>query len=723
VTTFAAPSTKSADPRSPLARGIALASVLICAVLSPLVLPAPASAVVTEVGTVKVGLTPRNVAAPVDGDGASVASFENAAGNPVLHGSKVYVLYWDPADIYHGDWQGHIDTFMQELGSESGSLSNVFAVATQYTDKSNVPATYGITFRGSYTDTSPYPISGCTDPSQPSALACVTDQQIQTQLQSFIASHGLPKGMGVVYYVLTPPHVSVCLDAEATHCSDYTRSAKEITEKKFTSASYLNSLCSYHSDINPGGLPTGDANTVLYATIPWSATTLGGVPAYECQDGGYNPDGKVAEESERPAERTKKQQEEFEEGNAKQKLAILEQEEREGPHAEEPNQSGLGPDGTYDTALSDLIVNQIALEQQDIVTNPLLNAWQDSAHNEDTDECRDWFATGGDAGSVTPDEHTLAGTLSNQTLGTTQYYLQTAFNLAALRLPYPGVPCVGGVNLIPSFTSPNPVNTGDVIGFDGMESDIDLNSGIAFSAAGAPKPDYATYAWSFGDGTPVVSGFAPGAPLCEAPWLSPCDASVFHTYATGGRYDVTLTVTDVGGNSKSVTREVLVAGPPPASAGAAGAGAGAGAAGAGSTTGAGTSAAGTVPAPVAVASVASRSLRTALKKGLVVRYSVNEQVAGHLEVLLARSLAKSLKVGGSPATRLPAGTPPQLVIAKAVLITTKAGHSTVAIKFSKTVAKRLSHAHKLSLLLRLVVRNAAKSPASTTVLSKVTLAG
>ena len=92
----------------------------------------------------------------------------------------------------------------------------------------------------------------------------------------------------------------------------------------------------------------------------------------------------------------------------------------------------------------------------------------------------------------------------------------------------------------------------------------------------------------------------------------------------------------------------------------------------------------------------SRSLRNALRKGLVVRYSVNEQVAGHFEVLIARSLARRLKLGGAPATGLPAGTPPQLVIAKAILVTTKGGHSTIHIKFSKHVAERLKHTHKVA---------------------------
>jgi hypothetical protein len=109
---------------------------------------------------------------------------------------------------------------------------------------------------------------------------------------------------------------------------------------------------------------------------------------------------------------------------------------------------------------------------------------------------------------------------------------------------------------------------------------------------------------------------------------------------------------------------------------------------------------------------------------MAVTYSVNEQVAGRFEVLMARSVASKLKIGGPAATGLPAGTPPQVVIAKAVLVTTKGGRSTVHIKFSKKIAARLKHVHAAPLMLRLVVRNAsASSPETATVLSSVTLSG
>ena len=107
------------------------------------------------------------------------------------------------------------------------------------------------------------------------------------------------------------------------------------------------------------------------------------------------------------------------------------------------------------------------------------------------------------------------------------------------------------------------------------------------------------------------------------------------------------------------------------------------------------------------------------RKGLVVRYSVSQQATGHFEVLLAASIAHRIGLHPPLATGLPAGTPPQVVIAKALLVTTKAGRNTLKIQFGKITAKRLRRLHNVPLMLRLTVRNAGGG--TTTVLSKLTL--
>jgi hypothetical protein len=717
-------------------------AALIASVLAVLAFEvAPAGAIVETVGVAKVnaGLQPRSTSL-LDGFGPEAETFANPSGAPVLASNKTYAIYWDPTDHYHGDWQHVIDTFFQRMGADSGSLASVFAVDAQYTDAANHHALYKSTFMGAYTDTEPYPVATCEDPKplagtgypspEPDKITCLTNQQIQEQLASFITKHSLPKGMGTIFYVLTPPGVTVCLDAGGSngHCSDYETSSPE---------SYDNSFCSYHSDINPDNAVTGDANTILYSAIPWTAGGLADghlgsmdqTPAYDCQDGGFDPSSKPIEEKEHIKPHTKKEEEEFSKETPQETREREEAEalELEKPHQQEPNQVPCpSPDGFCDTGLADLIINQIGIEQQNVVTDPLLSSWKDGKGNEATDECRNFFAPVL-GGSVTANPQTFAGTLYNQSLNGGKYYLNDAFNLAALKLPYPAITCLPGIRLEPQFTAPNPVNTGEVVGFDGMESDITLNWGTIYSGSVA-QPTYASYTWNFGDGTPTVTGFAPGAPWvnsgnspCSVPWMAPCAASAFHSYKYGGAYAVTLTVTDTGGNTTSVTNPITVEGPPPPSPPSEPA-SGSSASGAPGSSGSPSSSGVTtkpVPAPVASQAIVSRSLAKTIRGGLVARYSVNEQVTGHFEVLLAASIAHRLGLHGPLAAGLATGTPPQVIIAKALLVTTKAGSNTLKLQFGKITAKRLRRLHTVPLMLRLTVRNAGGG--TTTVLSKIAL--
>ena len=95
-----------------------------------------------------------------------------------------------------------------------------------------------------------------------------------------------------------------------------------------------------------------------------------------------------------------------------------------------------------------------------------------------------------------------------------------------------------------------------------------------------------------------------------------------------------------------------------------------------------------MPLPVATAAVVSHSLKTALSKGVAVHYQVNEQVAGHFEVLLGQKMAKHLKIHGSLASDLPAGTEPEYVIGTALVVTLKGGGSTTHVVLTKSASKR-----------------------------------
>jgi len=715
-----------------------------------LALSAPAHAVVTEVGATKVGLQPRT---EVLGEG-EVGSFGNESGHPVVHQSNLFAIYWDPQNRFHHEWLTGIDNFLQRLGASSGEFGVALSALAQYRDRTNTGADYKTVFRGAYSDTAKYPAAGCADPNPAftaKPITCLTDAQVREQLQAFISSRGLPKGMTSIFYVLTPPGVAVCMDAAATRCSDYKVSGPEALKEERNSASYKQSFCSYHAAVSPTNEEFGDGNTVLYAVIPWSAGTAGAgsglaasqnvyKQAFDCQDGGWNPE-EGEENREKAPEPSEAEQKAFEEASAEEKASIEKRRRLEGPRDQEPNQEGKGEEGDYAQALYDLIVNQIAIEQASTVTDPLLNAWQDSEGNEVADQCRNVFDStagkdgGSIAGAVGADEHTEAGTLSNTgmssaELGGARYYLNNVLNLAG------GGGCVGGVGLIARFTAPNTVNTNDAVTFDGMESTVSLLRGEAFAPTGPPSTTYATFSWNFGDGSPEVSGYAPGAPLCEAPWLSPCAASALHAYAGPGTYEVTLTATDVGGYVSQVSHTVTVVGPepPPAEAGggspgggssaggssssavASGGAAGPGGSGGGPGPGAGS---GAVAAPSATALIVSHSLRSALRNGLAVRYAVNEKVAGRFEVLLAKSAAKKIGLHAPLVTGLAQGTPAQTLIARSILVTTAGGRGQLRIHFSKTNAARLRKLRGATLMLRLVVRNPSNATATALATSKL----
>jgi hypothetical protein len=727
---------------SPRARGGALTLLLGVVLAALLLAPTLASALVVHVktgaSTTAVGLQPTSEASPLDGngrdkgkageEGPGAARFNNPEGNPVVEGNPTthsvdaYVIYWenpenpqDPQDlrVYPGEWQGLIDRYMGDLSAASETGGNdVFTVDTQYTDLTATGLTGRATgqtrFLGAYTDTNAYPkAAGCTDTylKSPPEATCVSDAQIREQLHTFIGQHGLQTGMNTIFFVLTPPGIGVCVGAGggSSPCS---QDNGAVTAKGF---------CSYHSYY-----PDPQYGTVLYAAIPWTFGDTGGPfgeaanPGSECQDGGWN----VNAEKDGP----------------------LEQQQKPPEVPQEPNQlTELGVDGFWDEGVADLAIGQLASEQQNTITDPLLNAWQDKEElageevaYENTDECRNFFLTIS-GGGASKKEHTGAGDLSNQILFGDNYYVNNAFNLAAQKLSYPGVPCRRGIDLVPAFTEPPTVAAGEIVGFNGMESDITLNVGEMFTPTGEEKLTYPTFTWNFGDGSPAASGYAPGGEpgngqptLCEEPWLPPCAASTFHSYQYGGVYKVTLTVKDVAGNIATAERVITVIGPPPpvppappAPSPTTGAGAGAGGAGGSGPGGSGGSA---LPRPVATAAAVSSSLKQVARSGLVVHYSVSEQVAGRFEVLLNATTAHRMGISGPAATNLPAGFPKSLVIGHALLVTTKAGRSSVRIKFTKSTAKHLRRAHKVTLTLRLIVRNASpQNPLFTTVSSSVVL--
>jgi hypothetical protein len=620
---------------------LALAALASLATLS---FAAPAGAVVTKVGSLEYGIQPETA---VVGTSSTPLAY---GGGEVVHSNAPYAIYWDPADVYSGAWQSLTSGYLKGVGAESKGLTNVNAVATQYRDETGGNASYNSAFHGAFTDVEPYASPGETSEKCSEGEICLTDAQIRAQLTKYISANPrLPTGLNPatgptpIYFIFTPPKVTVCLDKTSGNCSNASASLP---------------LCSYHSYVSVEGA------TVLYAVEP----STGGARS-NCQDGSGT--------------------------------------------LEEPN---LTP--------GDIFVNGLAAQLIATTTDPLLTGWHDlksGGGNEVPDKCRNEFSPLLIGGFTLKKEF-------NQAIRGVHYYLNDEFNQAALYDPYPGNACLNQVALAPRFTAPNAVHSEEEVTLNASESYIDL--GIA------------KYHWDFGDETEPVTVDCGNFTPTNGQRPAQCDGdpgvanpnpvgSVKHKYTYAGTYNATLTITDDGGNQASFTEPVTVFGqarpqavqggagaPQPTQAGTATPSSATAGAGTGSTKGAGTAST-THPLPLATAASVSRSLRSVLRSGLVIRYSVNEQVAGHIEVLLASSTARRIGLHGTAATGLPKGTAPQTVIARAILVTTRAGRSTVKIQFGKTTASRLRRLGKVSLMLRLVVRNG--STGSATILSPFTL--
>lgn len=630
--------------------------------------------------TVEVGVTPRQPVSfqlkPLQWHGGSVDS-----------ATYFYAIYWDPAHAYHSDWMRLIDGYLHDVGAASGQLSNVFALNAEYRSATGARAGYNATFRGAYTDTTPYPASGCVEANV--QAVCLTDGQLRAELKRFVQSEKLQTGREVVYYLLTPPAVTVCLNEGGSgNCST---SKNEVKEEEVEEGKVVNSpglventtgFCGYHSVIEPGG-----ENPIVYAVQPWIAGHAGRILS-EIPLINMLPTGAAL---------------------ACQNSTVL----------VEPNQANsfINPD-SYETGLADLIINGLSIEQNDIMVDPMLSdGWYQTGTNaEQSDMCRSRF------GVLPPKqegEEKLEGTHaqkdSNEGLNGNRYYLQWGYSSAAVSSSQDAV-CWEGVEQAPHFTANTVVKGGDVIAFDALESGLTLDANLAAVEPGNPYTA-PIYEWQFGDNTTV-------GPTT--------DASVFHAYQYGGEYQVTLTVTDSGGYVRSTTKTVPVSGPPAPAPPAPGGGSGSPSSPAGSGPSAGASSGGTTTSsapssaptsgPTLTESVLSRSLKKALRIGIPVHYGVDEPVSGTAEALLDSATAARLHVKGRVATGLPKGYPREIVVGNGVIVATRAGQGTVRVDFVKSLAKRLAKARQLKLTLRFVLRS--RSPSGihvTTTFSTVVL--
>jgi hypothetical protein len=190
---------------------------------------------------------------------ASSGAAGNPSGTPILgvvphtggvaaaaHGllSRAAVGVAAPTTLtFDSSYETLINRYFADVATASGTTSNVYSVATQYSG-SNGPVLYQSTVGGAYVDKDPLPANGCDDLFD---TYCLNDSQLQREIQAVMAAKGWQGGLDHIFFLMTPQGVGSCADASANFCT-------------------TNTFCAYHSAFGTS------ADPVIYANQPYAGT-------------------------------------------------------------------------------------------------------------------------------------------------------------------------------------------------------------------------------------------------------------------------------------------------------------------------------------------------------------------------------------------------------------------------------------------------------------------
>ena len=192
-------------------------------------------------------------------------------GGLVLRSNRTHVIFWAPAGsglAFEPGYQDLVQTFLIDVAADSHRTTNVYGLSGQYADGTG-PAAYDSTYGGAITATDPLPANGCAEPpaTGPGWSMCLTDTQLQTEIEHVIATDHLPAGNQDVYFLVTPDGLGSCTDAGSSSCALGGR---------------VGGYCGYHSETPDG---------IVYAVIPYNA-----VPGH-CQSNNPRPNSSPADPS------------------------------------------------------------------------------------------------------------------------------------------------------------------------------------------------------------------------------------------------------------------------------------------------------------------------------------------------------------------------------------------------------------------------------------------
>jgi len=624
------------------------------------------------------------------------------SGGAVMHNNEPFALTWDlptPNRRYWETTRSYLQQFLRDVADSSGSLGSPYAVTPQYRDsagRANDSSAYGggcidLGASGGFTcdfgDSTgsgtghDYPASTCKPSgSDPVHLGhdggvgsaandtCLTDAQIQAEVSAAsgqLNGHGKP-GYSPLVVVLTPPGVVDCLDSPGASspgklCSANATPAPPTPTLSTASTGGTVTAGIYEVEITyqtPSGETPPSGVQFITAVDPTSTITVKAPPQesgatgwyiYVSQGGAFSRQGALqsmnqdftlsAPPSSGAAPPT-----------PVPSFCSYHSQVNGLPYVVVP-WTPLTPCDEPDVPVIDLsnlpdvaklaeyvgtrLVSPLSQAHMAAITNPMLNGWTalDGSEVNDNNGCR--------ALDKQRDKVSVGSSAQNP------YYLQREWNNAAAIESDPNaLGCTPNVVLTPRFVIPSAINAGDLVELDGSTTASTLI---------VPK---ANYHWDFGDGSSAVG------------------PSVSHSYAKGGNYTVTLTVTDRGGNIRSLAQTLDVLGRN-----------------------------GQVVAPQgssggfqATLQLLPQGLRSLLRKGLAMRVTSSESAAGIATLLISR--------GAAQRAHIKLGHGASVVIGRGKLSSIGKGTISLRVHIAPSIARKLRQLRHLTLTVRLALTGA-----------------
>jgi hypothetical protein len=193
------------------------------------------------------------------------------SGGAIMPTAYLYAIFWLPASGKLQNGQATSlpfnDRFLETTFLQDYARHATGTLTTQYSQTIGTTTTY-ITGSGglldTYLDTAPYPASGCSDGATPGN--CLTDAQIQTEIQRVMSVKGWTGGLNRIVLLFTSSGEGSCIGGSCAY-TEY---------------------CAYHGAI------TSVSPNIIYANMPYGNLSVCQVPGTPSPNGNAAADAVIS---------------------------------------------------------------------------------------------------------------------------------------------------------------------------------------------------------------------------------------------------------------------------------------------------------------------------------------------------------------------------------------------------------------------------------------------